>query len=404
MVKIKSIKKKHYKGRVYDITLKNDKYPYFYANGILTHNSLYPHIMIMCNLYGRRGPTVTEGIGWTGGGVWKTDGSYDTEKLHGVGKLFQKWYKQRLEYKANNDKREYSIKIILNASYGIMKNIFYHLVYDIIAAGDCTSLGRQWTKYGRKIFRKYGYIICNTDTDSFYIVDPFNDYEKLTKVKDEIINYIKSTVPFPVDTFDMEIEDSIKYMFFFKGKDKLDKDTDSEMDEQDFIDKPKGFLKKNYIYVTKKGKVVIKNLGIKKKSTSAITRKIFYDYLVPKIKEGQIKFTKTYFKNLVKELLEKDLYLAAMRKEVGKYEQYAVKSPNSLPGQISRKYGSGIHFLIPNLKSLGVGKGKSFCTIEEFKEHKLTIDDIDLRNFWMEINYFLKPVVTKNIFDYEIKK
>jgi len=101
--------------------------------------------------------------------------------------------------------------------------------------------------------------------------------------------------------------------------------------------------------------------------------------------------------------LTKDLELASMRKEVGEYEQYAVKSPNSLPGQISRKYGSGIHFLIPNLKNIGVGKGKSFCTIKEFKEHKMTIDDIDLKNFWLEINYFVRPPVTKNIFDYEKK-
>ena len=53
---------------------------------------------------------------------------------------------------------------------------------------------------------------------------------------------------------------------FFKGKNKDDKDSDSEMDEQDFIDKPKGLLKKNYIYVTQDDRVVIKNLGIKKKS------------------------------------------------------------------------------------------------------------------------------------------
>jgi len=38
--------------------------------------------------------------------------------------------------------------------------------------------------------------------------------------------------------------------------------------------------------------------------------------------------------------------------------------------------------------------------MEEFKEKGLTIDDIDLDNFWKELEYFLKPPVTKNIFDF----
>jgi hypothetical protein len=66
-------------------------------------------------------------------------------------------------------------------------------------------------------------------------------------------------------------------------------------------------------------------------------------------------------------LLTKDYTLAAMRKEVGNFDQY-VKSQTSLPAQISQKYGSGIHFLVPNTKGIGIGKGKSFCTLEEFEK------------------------------------
>ena len=61
------------------------------------------------------------------------------------------------------------------------------------------------------------------------------------------------------------------------------------------------------------------------------------------------------------------------------------------------------HFIIPNNANVGIGKGKSYCTVEEFKEHKLRIDNIDLSNVWSELNYFIKPVVTKNIFDF-VKK
>lgn len=200
--------------------------------------------------------------------------------------------------------------------------------------------------------------------------------------------------------FQLQLEEELDYAFFFKGQTKEDKESDSEMDDDDIINKPKGLLKKNYVLVTKDKRIIIKNLGIKKKSNSLLSRKIFWDYLVPKIKEGECKFSKAQLRNIILELLEKDVTLAAMRKDVGHFEQYKEKSPTSLPAQISQRYGSGIHFLIPNLRGIGVGKGKHYCSIEEFKKHNMTIDHIDLDNVWKELNYFIKPVKTKTVFDF----
>ena len=813
MVKIKRITRKNYKGKIYDITLKNDKNPYFYANGILTHNSLYPHIMIQCNLFGRKKVAYT-GIKelddqpiWTGGGKWKVEGAYFSDKLNSVGQLIKKWYGDRLVFKKEKDRREYTIKIIMNTMYGILNTPYYSKVFDKVAGGDCTRIGRQWTKYARKVFRDAGYEIIYTDsvgkdslirtnkgnytieelfkkgikynrlynkdnkacildlekervkinnlkvlslddnykviydniksiirhktkkkiykiilnnyenlivtedhsliwfdddgkliskkpyelknvirlknipykdnkslvnniigqtnpflskeilillgfwmgdgtiskansntinissgldtkefinkilkplsldytvekngydihiknkhlrdwmvnngfvgnsktkkipefifnlseeqigyflngfcssdgtcdvsggifcggtnkkmvlqfqelfyrigiqtilwsdfipnnfngkiakiptynyrlkisnyidfknkvgffidrkhnrikntsnqkyfaikkirdkfrnpcyknykgelvtekltdkyidvpikriqkieeieyndyvydietekthrffandilvhnTDSVYIVDKFKDKEKMLKVKDKIIKDIKDSVPFPQYTFDMGIDDEIKYMFFFKGGNK-DKDNE-EFDDDDFKNKGKGLMKKNYIYVTKDNKVKIKNLGIRKKSNSELSKKIFWEYMVPKIKEGQVKFGKKEIKDVMINYLSKDLKLASLRKDVGTIEQYR-KSPTGLQAQICNKYGSGIHFLIPNLKGIGVGKGKNYCTVEEFKERKLKLEDIDLSNVWKELGYFIRAPVVKSIFDY----
>ncbi len=373
-------------------------------------NSLYPFIMIMCNLYNRIKTGNNDGDVWFGGNKWKVEGVYNSKKLSTVCELLLKWYKDRLLYKEQGDRREYTIKIIINTIYGILTNPYYAQVYDLIAGGDCTRIGRQWTKYARKVFREAGYPVLYTDTDSVYIKDPFNNKEAMLKIKDKIINDIKETVPFAQELFDMGIDDEIKYMFFFKGGSKEDKDSDSEMDSDDFLNKPKGLMKKNYIYVKKvfdkegnyiKDDVVIKNLGVRKKSNSGLSKEIFWKHMVPKIIEnGEAKFSKAYVKNLISELLEKDMNLAALRKSVGRPEQYSVKSPNSLPAQISRKYGSGIYFMIPNTKSIGVGKGKSYCTLEEFQKHKLRIEHIDLSNVWNELDYFIKPVVVKNIFAY----
>ena len=201
--------------------------------------------------------------------------------------------------------------------------------------------------------------------------------------------------------FQLELEAELTHAFFFKGKQVEDKESDKEMDEDDYINKPKGLMKKNYLLISKDGNIIIKGLTVRKKSCSPLTRKIFWDYLVPKIKtEYIVQFSKAYLQNLITELLEKDISLATLRKSVNPFAYYEQTSPTGLPAQIAKKYGAGIHFLIPNLRKLGVGKGKNYCTLEEFKEKNLNISDIDLSNVWQELVYFTKPVVVKNIFDF----
>jgi len=366
---------------------------------LLDFTSLYPHIMMQCNLYGHKKNLVSDNRPvWNGNNVWNVEGYYYSDDMSGVGQLIKKWFAERVAYKKVGDKREYAIKIILNVIYGILNTPYYIKVYDMIAGGDCTRIGRQWIRYARKTFRDNGYGVAYTDTDSIYIIDPFKDKEKMLRIKKQIIDYIKSTVPFPQDTFDMAFEAEIKHLFFFRGENISEKD--EEMDEDDFINKPKQLMKKNYIYVKTNNDVEIKNLGIRKKSNTGLSRKIFWEYLVPQIKEGKIKFSKTYLRGLIMELLQKDITLAALRKDVGIIEEYS-KSPTGLQAQIAQKYGSGIHFLIPNTKGVGVGKGKNYCTIDEFKEHKLKLEHIDLSNVWNELEYFIKGTVNVNIFSFE---
>ena len=201
--------------------------------------------------------------------------------------------------------------------------------------------------------------------------------------------------------FELKLECELKYAFFFKGE--TDKEESEILDEDDMWSKHLRLLKKNYVLVTKDNELVIKNLGIRKKSNSPLSRKIFNEYLTPQIiNTGQIKFSKTYIRNIIQELLSKDIKLMAMRKDVGPFEQY-VKSKTSLPAQISQKYGAGIYFMIPNLKGVGVGKGKSYCSIKEFEEHNLKYTDIDLSSVWSELEYFIKQPVTQNIFSFETK-
>ena len=89
-----------------------------------------------------------------------------------------------------------------------------------------------------------------------------------------------------------------------------------------------------------------------------------------------------------------------MRKSVGPYSQYAKTSPTGITAQISKRYGAGIHFLIPNTQGVGAGKSKKYCTLKEFKERGMKIEHIDLNNVWKELDYFIEPIKERDVFSF----
>ncbi len=386
-----SLEHTHYRGGY--VSYPSDEY----VSGdiyCLDFNSLYPSIMHQCNIYS----PVSDGKGWHGDGFFNVVGYYNDKEQGKIEKLIKKWYEMRLEYKKQHDNREYSIKIILNTMYGLLGNEKFKHLHNSTSAADITSLARQWILLARKMFREAGYKIIYTDTDSVYLLDIFKDKDKMLKVKDEIISTIKSHVPFPYENFDMGVDDEISDIWFFKARGVNIKD-DEIMDEDDYINKNKGLMKKNYLYITKDGEVKYKNLMIKKKSSSLLARKIFNEYLIPKIKkEKKVKFSKTYFINLILKLLEEDLDLATKRYSVGNFKSY--KNESQLQAQISKKYGAGVHFLIKNSR-YGVGKGDKYCTIEEFKENNLRLSDIILDTYLDELAYFISDKEEINLMNWE---
>ncbi len=359
----------------------------------LDFNSLYPSIMHQCNIYS----PVSDNNGWHGDGFFKVVGYYNDKEQGKIEKLIKRWYEMRLEYKKQHDNREYTIKIILNTMYGLLGNEKFKHLHNSTSAADITSLARQWILLARKMFREAGYKIIYTDTDSVYLLDNFKDKDMLLKVKNEIISTIKSHVPFPYKNFDMGIDDEISDIWFFKARGLSVKD-DEIMDEDDYINKNKGLMKKNYLYITKDGEVKYKNLMIKKKSSSLLARKIFNEYLISKIKrEKKVKFSKTYFINLILKLLEEDLSLATKRYSVNDFKSY--KNETQLQAQIAKRYGAGVHFLIKNSR-YGVGKKDKYCTIEEFKENNLRLSDIVLDTYIDELAYFISDKEEINLMNW----
>lgn len=352
----------------------------------LDYSSLYPSIIHQCNIYS---PTTEDNQNaWHGDNIFKVEGYYKKDEQGKVEQLLKRWYEDRVIFKKNKDPKEHAIKIVLNTIYGILGNEAFKNLSNIKAAGDVTRLARQWIRLARQVFRDAGYTVIYTDTDSIFIQDIFNNEEKVMKTKNIVIDKIKAHVPFPYKNFDMSIDARISDIWFFPSKNKImDRETDIEMDSDDKIHKQKNLLKKNYIYLTDDNKIVVKDLGVRKKSTSQIVRDIFWNELVPLIKQHKVvKFERKLLEELVDKYISLDLYLVAKRYDVRNPEDYKLES--QLHCQISRMYGPGIHFLIPNYK-YGVGKGKKYCSIEDFQKLGLTVRDIDYTALWQELSLFM---------------
>ena len=335
----------------------------------LDYNSLYPHIMMQANLYG---PTKTADIDlvWKGEGISSTEGTYFKDNLAPVGRVLQQLYKKRLEYKKNKDERQYTIKIIINTIYGLLGNPAFASVSNFTAAADCTRLGRQWVNAARLYFAEHGYNILYTDTDSVYLQDPFNNKKRLLEIKDQHINDVKKSIPFPQETFDMGVDDEIRMMHFFAN--------------------PNGeLLKKNYLYVTQVGKLKIKGMQIIKSNATPLGKKVFNDYIKPGIlSENKVKYQKRDIEKWIEAELSKNLGLATVFFKVREAKDY--KNPTQIQAQISEEYGEGQYNMI-KLKqphTRGVGANKNYVW-DKFKD-EIKLSMIDLTKTWNELTPFIE--------------
>lgn len=359
-------------------------------------SSLYPNLFIMGNLFGNNCECCNKYenekwngnnfFKWNGNNFFKIKGEYCTKSLSKASQMLKKFYLDRLELKKSKDVKEYAIKIIINSLYGAVANPVFKNIHNLTAAEDCTSLGRQFILYARKRFREEGYKNLLTDTDSCMIKIPDGKTkEDAQKLANKIVEELLEHMPFAWKEFQFKIDAEITNVFFFQGKEHELKD--EFLDVEDIENKKLQLKKKWYLYLTTDGKLVYKGLTPKKKSCSAITRKIFREYLIPKIiAEKKVRFPKSYFEKLIKKLLEEDIKLASVRYDVKAEEEYKISS--QLQAQIAKKYGAGIHFLIPNTR-FGVGKDKKYCSLTEFNGLHLKYEHLELSGIWAELECFI---------------
>jgi len=333
--------------------------------------SAYPHAIMMGNLHSQ----ISENEkGWSGDNYYSIDGKYNNKEQGKIELALRNIFLERLKAKKEGDKpKDKSYKIIINSHYGTIANPVFKSVYNRITASDCTSMVRTWMKKLAKSLELNGFECLYGFTDSIFVLIPSPlDKDILMKRINNFIEEAKSHVPFPMDTFNMGIEDEIKMIWFV--------------------------AKNCYLYVTKDNKIKYKSTLLNT-NTPKIIMQLFEKYMQPIIIDTlSIPFEQKELEKELKELLKQDISLAAQDYKVGELSDYKVKT--SLQYQISKRYGPGRHYLIPNKKGIGVGLSKNtkkrlglrYCSIEEFKNNNLNYNNVDLK----QLLSHLKPFYEKN--------
>ncbi len=365
------------------------------------YTSLYPHIMTMFNLFSE---TNYKGIStvWNGNDIFKTRGSYDISRPHQLAEIIKQKLKQRIELKKNDPDNPmiYTLKIFLNGLYGVIRSSIFEQVHTPNAGWDTCWLGQQIHKLTEKMLDDFGFEIVYGDTDSAMLVakeEKYNDRKYLRECLDKIVNKINDNVPFPVDTFDINIEAFLRYVMFpFSFQPIQDKDGNNIKEKNRLVKKRKG-RKKNYLYITEEdgaNVVKIKGLPIIKDNATALGIKIYQEVLEPMIlKDKKAKFSEDFIKKTLDSYLKDPEIMKFVAREfkVKPFETY--KTPSQIQAQISQGYFNGNEGVINLIKNKKIGKAgiaTKYCTIDEAIENNLTTDDLDLTKLFNELEPFVK--------------
>jgi len=312
---------------------------------------------------------------WHGNENFKIEGHYCSKQQGKIEELIKELYMKRKLYKAEKDNRQFALKIVLNSLYGISAKPSFKNIYNPNTASDCTALARQCIAFAIKKFEDSMYEVIYADTDSCFIkLKPYQKKELCQQLAEDISTEISQQFPFPFDEFMLSLDDEIKYLQFFKGRD--------------------GTLnKKWYLYVNKKDKLIVKGLDIIQKNCSLLSEKIFNEFLKADIiKNLDCKFDKVFIDDKVNEIIKQDKTIIAKRFNIKPLKDY--KSKTSIYYLIGEKYGDGEIFLIKNYK-LGAGKGIKYCSIEDAKD--LEIEDLNLEDVYRELGVFIKDYVVEKM-------
>jgi len=402
--------------------------------------SLYPHINAMFNLFAEFDISNDHNLHpsniWHGNDLFDVKGYYDISEQHLLSKdIIEKMkIRQHLKITDPTNSLQYAIKIWLNSLYGAARSPIFEKIHTPNIGWDTCWLGQQINHLTEDMMKEFGFETIAGDTDSIFVIakDKNNSNEKYVKeCLKKVVDKIKENVPFPAETFNIDIEEHCDYVMWpfsnqtiewdgdgAKLADFLKEHTNLTDDERVAITqfnientkighnvknlknrliKVRKGKKKNYCYIynNKDGNKALKLAGlpIKKDNATILGPKIFKEHLELQILENMsAKFPKEYINNLLQTELNKKDGLSLLAREYKVKPISSYKNESQIQAQISLGYFNGQDGTINLIKNKVCGKaGKTakYCTVEEAIENKLTLQELDLEKVQNELAPFI---------------
>ena len=363
--------------------------------------SLYPHCISMFNLVDEVDEETP--YAWHGNELFKVKGYYDVSTWHPLSKYIADKLKERLYLKETDPKNPmvYTLKILLNGLYGVIRSAIFEKVHTPNAGWDTCFLGQQIQQLTINMMKEFEFEEIYGDTDSAFFIT--NDKEKnnreyVLQCLNKIIEKIKNNVPFPVDTFKINIEHYLEYVLFpFEEQPVIDLETGKNKKEGNRLILERKGKKKNYLFVYQdKGEKKVKLIGlpIKKDNATALGIKIYNEVLEPLIlQNNSAKFQKAFIEEIINNYLKRPEIMELLSQEYKVNAASTYKLDSQIQAQISKGYFNGeggVIRLVKNTKVGKAGKGMLYATVQEIVDAKLSIEDIDLEKVWQELSPFIK--------------
>jgi DNA polymerase elongation subunit (family B) len=377
-------------------------------NGVwyVDFGSLYPHLMVMANISAEvdmeRIPS--DAKLWHGNEIFQVKGHYDISKIHPLSSYIAAKLKQRITLKETDktDPMVYTLKILLNGLYGVMRSPIFEKVHTPNAGWDICWLGQQVQQLLKEMLEQFGFEVVMGDTDSCFFIakeGTENTREHVTECLNQITDIIKDSFPFPVDTFKINIEHYLDYLMVpFESQSVVGEDGKNKKENGKLVKERKG-KKKNYLYIYKdKEEIKIKLVGLPiiKDNATQLGMKIYKDILEPEIlKNNRAKFPESFIEQTINDYLKKPEIMELLSQEYKVNSFTSYKLPGQIQAQISQGYfngGEGVIRLIKNTKVGKAGKGMLYCSIQEATEAKLTAEELDLDKVRQELSPFIEYV------------
>ena len=238
----------------------------------------------------------------------------------------------------------------------------------------------------------------NTDSVMCCIDDEDKNNKNYVKMcLTTIISEINENVPFPIDTFKIDIENNLEYVMWPFSEQAIQDEDGKNIKKGNRLVKVRKGRKKNYLYIYNedgKDKIELVGLPIMKANSTHLAIKIYNEVLKPIIlKRKSAKFEEEFINKTLNEYLKREEVMKLMAREykVNPVDTYKLES--QIQAQISKGYfngeGGAIE-LIKNRKMGNAGKGMKYCTVKEALDAKLTADDLDLTKVLNELSPFIK--------------